>query len=73
MPCHNSRFPAYPFIDTVGIQDDNYIDLHRFNFADCKFNPFVDFTGNETIAGTLSKTNRPLQGRFFIVYGIHIY
>jgi phosphoserine aminotransferase len=62
MPCHNSRFPAYPFINTVGIQNDNYIDLHPFNFADCKFNPFVDFTSNETIAGAQSKTDRPLQG-----------
>ncbi|KAA6328320.1 hypothetical protein EZS27_022775 [termite gut metagenome] len=66
MPCHDSRFSAYPFIDTVGIQGDNHIDLHHFNCADCKFNPFVDFTGNETVAGTQFKTDRPLQWRFFV-------
>jgi phosphoserine aminotransferase len=68
MPCNNSRFSDYPFFDTADVQDYHYVGEHPPLYrTDCKFNySFVDFTSNETIAGTQSKTDLPLQWRLFV-------
>ncbi|KAA6328205.1 hypothetical protein EZS27_022875 [termite gut metagenome] len=46
MPCSNSRFPDYPFFDTVDVQNYHYVGGHPPLYrADCKFNySFIDFT-----------------------------